>query len=527
MLPAVGLAQDRVETAISPPPTVKPRLTPRRPAAQAPAEEEDTQAPPPQPRAGDQEDEEDTDEPSHAPRLAPSAGGWDATAAREPEGPLDGVVDVAEPAPVHDGTADLTRDPWFAEDIAAFSRPPAGYDPYLFQIELEPLADRRTGGLFRLEPYVARGVRIGSFVIFPEAELGLAATNNIFRSSPRQDDHALEARANVRAVSDWRAHAMELRASGFASFHDAHPTEDDRAYTLEARGRLDLTRRTNVEVLAARQLDRDVRSLVDSPTAAAARGDIETTRAAVALNHRFNRLSLQLRGSIADTDFAPVASAGGGIILNDERDSTRREGAFRTSWALNRRFDVFAEVAVNDREYHAAPADGILRSSTGERYRVGIAFAPTGTALRGEVSTGWGRQQPGDARLGGIDGVIVDASLAWRATPLTTFLLTARSDFVDTTATGSAGGLSRLVGLEARHALRRHLIATAGIRYAVTSYEGIDVTEQELSGELGLEYYLGRDTILFGRYQHVVYERSTPMSDYTADIVRVGVRVRR
>jgi len=93
---------------------------------------------------------------------------------------------------------------------------------------------------------------------------------------------------------------VELRGSGLASFYKEYSTEDDRAYTLEARGRLDIAKRTNVEGLVANQLDRSVRSTQNLPTDAARRGDIETNRAAGAFNHHFNRLGLQLRGAVID-----------------------------------------------------------------------------------------------------------------------------------------------------------------------------------------------------------------------------------
>jgi hypothetical protein len=518
-------AEPRIETSISPPPVSRPRAPARRPAAEAP-EDESADMPAAPRRQGDGEEEENAEETSSAGLPTPAAVDGNASAPAGAQPPLDGIIEVGEQVPTLDGIPNLQRDARTAQDIAAFERPPAGYNPYLFQIELEPLTDRRTAQLFYMEPYFARGVRIGSFVIFPEAQFGAIATDNIFRNSARLADGGAEVGAKVRVVSDWRTHAVEFRASGLASFYDEFPTENDRSYALEARGRLDLTKRTNIEVLVLHQLDKDRRGLRDSPVAAVERGDIETDRFAFALNHRVNRLGLQLRGSVTDVDFAPVPSAGGGIISNAERNFTQRDAAFRASWALNGKLDVFAETAINDREFFVAPGDGILRSSTGERYRVGVTFAPWDTRIRGEVSAGWGRQSPKDGRLDDIEGIIVDANLAWRASALTTFLLTARSDFYDTTTTGSPGTLSRQVGLEARHAIRRHLIGTAAIRYTVNPYEGVSLIERDLTTELGLEYYLGRDTILYARYQHIAFDSTAPGSDYQADIVRVGVRVR-
>ena len=142
------------------------------------------------------------------------------------------------------------------------------------------------------------------------------------------------------------------------------------------------------------------------------------------------------------------------------------------------------------------------------------------------MSAGWGRQAPRDGRLGEIDGFIVDANLAWRASALTTFLLTARSDFVDTTTTGSFGALSRQVGLEARHTLRRYLIGIAGIKYTVNPYDAVSINERDLTTEAGFDYYLNRDAIIFGRYQHIDFHSTVAGSNYADDIVHVGLRMR-
>ena len=122
--------------------------------------------------------------------------------------------------------------------------------------------------------------------------------------------------------------------------------------------------------------------------------------------------------------------------------------------------------------------------------------------------------------------MLLDANLAWRASPLTSFLFTAQSTFVDSITAASSGGLARQAGLEVRHAFWRHLIGTAGARFTMTPYLGLALRENELVGELGLDYYLGRDTILFGRYQHIAFDSTLPASQSDIDVMRAGVRVR-
>jgi hypothetical protein len=88
------------------------------------------------------------------------------------------------------------------------------------------------------------------------------------------------------AASDGRAHAVELRTSGLAPFYDGYETEEDRSWALEARGPLDTTKRTNIELAALHQVEKDC----DSPADALERGNVETDRIALVLNHQFNRV---------------------------------------------------------------------------------------------------------------------------------------------------------------------------------------------------------------------------------------------
>jgi hypothetical protein len=210
----------------------------------------------------------------------------------------------------------------------------------------------------------------------------------------------------------------------------------------------------------------------------------------------------------------------------DARDLLARDAAFRTTWDFGGGFGVFLETGIDDRSCHTPAADGLSRSSTGEQYRAGLAFAPLSNIIRGEVSLGWGRQRPNEAALPELDGVLIDANLAWRASPLTSFLLTAQSTFVDSIAFASSGGLARRLGLEARHAFQCYLIGSAGVRYTTTPYAGIPLRESELIGELGLDYYLGPTTILFGRYQHIAFDSTPPASQSDTDVLRLGVRLR-
>jgi hypothetical protein len=370
------------------------------------------------------------------------------------------------------------------------------------------------------------GIKIGSFVYFPELTVDGLATNNVLLSPAKSPDVAAEVGQQSRLVSNWSTHALELRATSLLSFHDDFASEDDRAWAVEGRGRLDVTRQTNFEALASHDFHQESRSDINAPRTGE-RPNVTTDVGALALNHRFNRLRVQLRGSATEYGYSDTVN-GSVVENNSDRNETITEQAIRASWEFKPTFSIFSEVGVNQRAFEVPTfTDGIPRNSDGERVRFGIDFGSTGQVLRGEASLGWGLQTPHDPRLIDIEGLLFDANLAWRATELTSFLLTARTDIYDTTTADSPGVLTHYVGLEARHAFRSYLIATAGLAYTDYDYAAVPQHDRELRATLGTEYYANRDLILFGRYDHIDYNSNVPANAYVADDIRIGVRIRR
>ena len=237
-------AEWRVETSTSPPAGAETARAGAPPQGGAASRGEPRCGLARAPAADNPEEEEREGEETRGqqPRPTPRCGTTDGDAGSqtEPRGPQDGIIDVGEPtAAPRRHLQTCARTPERRRTSPRSTSPPAGYNPYLFQIELDPLTDRRTLELFYLEPYVASGIRVGSFVVFPEAQIGATATTTS-SATPRVSPTARwRWRSNVRVVSDWRTHAVEFRASGLATFYEQFPTEDDRSYAFEARGRLD------------------------------------------------------------------------------------------------------------------------------------------------------------------------------------------------------------------------------------------------------------------------------------------------
>lgn len=369
------------------------------------------------------------------------------------------------------------------------------------------------------------GIRIGSFVLFPETEISGAYYSNVFRSSNARGDWAANAISSARLVSNWSQHALEFRYVGDLSYFAEYDTENDTGYLLETRGRYDFTKRTNVQALLSREYAQESRSALDA-SSIGPRANVTTDRAEATLNHRFNRLSLQFRGSVGDYSYED-AQFNGIPIVNSDRNYTQTEETVRASWEFKPTFSGYTEVAVNQRGYdRVAGSDGISRSSDGERYRVGVSFGNTGKVLRGEASLGYGVQRPEDSRLKDIDGLLIDANATWRVTELTSLLFNARTDVSETTTDNVGGSFYRYLGVEARHAFLTYLIGSAGLSYATQDSQDGIIDEREIRMTLGLDYFVNRETVLFAKYAHTDLDAIGELSDYKADEIQFGVKLR-
>lgn len=404
-----------------------------------------------------------------------------------------------------------------------------GFDIFARRPEINPLRDRRTPRFFRFEPFEAVGVKVGSFVLFPELQLAGGATSNVLsEATATRSDMFLTVRPKIDLLSNWRRHAMEFRAIGLASFHDRVSSEDEREALVELRGRVDVGKRTNISAQVSYQLQQESSSSINARGGNADRSDIVTRQASARFEHRFNRLTLQLRGSVSTFDYGPIDAGAGVVVRQDDRDYVARDAAVRASYEFKPNLIVFGEVQGDWRRYDLPSlSDGILRNSTGWRYRLGLSAGNSGATLRGDLSVGFAMQSPDDQRLQEISGLIIDANLAWRVSALTSLLFTAGSQIDETTLAGSAGSLTRSAGLEVRHAIKRSLIASAGLQLAVSEYEGTPIKEHDWLTRAGLDYYVSRSLQLWARVEHTTFRSTEVGRDYNETEGRLGLTIRR
>jgi hypothetical protein len=158
--------------------------------------------------------------------------------------------------------------------------------------------------------------------------------------------------------------------------------------------------------------------------------------------------------------------------------------------------------------------------------RGGIEFARE-RRLSGEISAGYAWRRYEDPTLEDISGLIVDASLIWRATGLTTVTFKANSEIGETTLPGASGVFHRQASVTVDHAFRRWLIGTVGASYGIDDYVGTGRQDDRLGLLAGLTYYFNRHAALKGEFRHERLKSTVPGDNYTANIVMLGLRLQR
>ncbi|WP_020186932.1 outer membrane beta-barrel protein [Methylopila sp. 73B] len=449
----------------------------------------------------------------------------------DPDTLAGGDYGGTEPQPLAGGT--YGREPQAA--------PRAGVEePLATQLQIgDPLAGSRAGlgapprapRARRLadEPYSPTGVRAGAFILRPtlESTAGYDTNPNEVKSGGKGSAYG-RLRGDLDAVSDWSRHQLEVRLSGqIRKFTNAPEIGLEPQASATVDGRIDVT--DDTQIVTQLRASITTSSPGDPETENDVDGDEiqKSYGATLGVAKRFNRFSLQLDGLVDRYLYDDSKLLDGSELDNSDRIYNAYEVRLRGAYELSPRLQPFAEIAVDTRDYDKREDDaGKTLGSSGYALRAGAKFEAT-RLITGELALGYGRQTPKENSLDPVEGLLIDGSIAWVPTALTTVRLNARSALQETNLTGASGVLTRSVGVAVEHALRRNVLLTARATVERLNYKGIGRVDDALTLALEGEYRLNRSLSLIGSFQHEKLASSESGEGYSSSIIEVGLRLRR
>ncbi|HUO55073.1 MAG TPA: outer membrane beta-barrel protein [Rhodoblastus sp.] len=384
------------------------------------------------------------------------------------------------------------------------------------------------------DPYAPIGFDAGALRAHAYSETSLGYNSNPNQAAPGstnlRSSTFLREEIGLSGVSDWSNHSFngEMRLGYDDFFNASSANAPDGAGKFTSR--IDVARDTRINLDGNYTLSTQYQTSPNlynngASTQLSSRPLVAVYGGGLGASQIFNRLELTLRGSFERNYWADAHFADGSTQYLS-RDSYDDYGAsLKATYELTPRVKPFLSGDVDERIHDTKyGSTGYARDSVGAAVSVGSTFDLT-HLITGSASAGYEDRNYQDPRLANLRGPIFDISLIWTPTPLTRVTLRGLTTMNETTVTAASGEISRSTTLEIAHDLRRNLTLTAmgGVEY--DTYPGNPLVQTYYNAGLKAEYHLTRTVVLKGAYQFQRMVSNQNNSDYTANILTVGLRL--
>jgi hypothetical protein len=376
--------------------------------------------------------------------------------------------------------------------------------------------------------YDARGVRVGSFFLYPRVEIDEILNDNVFAvNSGKSSDFITAASPTLQLRSNWSRHELDLSTGLSKGWYLDHSTEDYLDYFAAGDGRYDVTRNHAITAGARYERLHEERDSPDTPGGAAEPVEFNVYSANAGFAQSGLRVGYEALMDVRREEYESVPAVGGGLIPQSVRNVNVYTPSLRLSYELTPRYQAFVRGAVNWRDYdHTSPVAGAAdldRNSWGYRIDAGATIDITGVTYA-ELFAGYLSQNYDDDRLSTINGVDFGARVVWNATQLTSVVFNAvrrvqdSNNFAVGTTTASPGYLRSDVGVSVDHELFRNLLLNGRINYQNDDYQGLDRTDNRFDIGAGLRYLVNNNVYVGGSYTFT--RRNSDGTDATGGFAR-------
>jgi hypothetical protein len=371
------------------------------------------------------------------------------------------------------------------------------------------------------------GVQVGTFTLLPSIGLEEQYNDNIFATENNTiDDFITRLLPRARLRSNWNNHSLSVYGNADIGRYADNGDEDYEDYTVGTNGRLTILRDTWLQAQVEHQRRHEDRGSPDDV------GGIEPTIYGATLGqltgfHRLNRLNFTLSGTVERLDFDDVATGGGGIINNDDRDRYEMETSLRVGYEVVPNYEAFVRGGYLKRTYDDISDNGLDRDNNGYEIVAGISVDFGGITF-GDFFAGYRTQEYDDPALDSVSGPSVGGEITWNVTPLTTIIGTLSRTIEESTNGDGMGNFASgrfltAAGVSAQHELRRNLLLGANIGYQNDDYEGISRTDETFRFGVNANYMMYRNLYIRGGY--TVRSRDAEIgTDYVENVVFVRLQ---
>ncbi len=370
--------------------------------------------------------------------------------------------------------------------------------------------------------YDALGLRAGSFLILPSADVVESWDSNIY-ATPTGDtsDRITTIAPQLGIQSDWNNHALNLLFSDQSMIYNTHSSENVNNITGAAEGRFDIEREIYLTGGGGVQLLHEPRGSPNAPIAAKNPTEYHVTDGNLGFVHDVGVIGLRVNTAVDSYSYNNDSTSTGLLIPQSYRNYISYTATPRVTYEIVPQYDAFIQTPLNEREYAShADTSGFYRSSHGYEGDIGTAIH-LGSALNGELYLGYLRQDYEDHRLSDPQGPGGGSNLLWNVTQLTSLRLSASRTVLETTVEPASAIVESAVGLSIEHELLPNVLLTSSTNFYQDQFRGISRSDNNFTGTIGVRYLMNRvfSLGLEGNFYH--RDSNVPGVGYDREVIEL------
>lgn len=377
--------------------------------------------------------------------------------------------------------------------------------------------------------YQPNGARVGSFVIFPALTVGVEYTDNAFlEDNNTEDDTIARVRPSVIARSNLPRHEIVARASADATFHGNSSDDNTFDYTAALGGTIEASRALRIQPEVSYRQRSEQRGDNNVNGFAAEPSEFDVMEGKAKAIYQGGRITVDVGAGVQYIDYDDLALTGGGVASQDDRDRLRFNSSARLAYEFRSKTDVFIRGDYTMIDFDNVDAIvGQKRDSDIITVTAGVSHRPT-ARTEATLGAGYITQDFDNNAFGSVDGFVVNGTLAWELSALTTVTGGIERRIDQTTDAGSSSELVWAGRLGVSHELRRNVVIGAGVRYSNRLFEGRTSNREDDRYEASAQadYYINRNFSVGARYRFARLISNVANNGYSENRVQATVTAR-
>jgi hypothetical protein len=396
----------------------------------------------------------------------------------------------------------------------------------------EPLDDTTTGSVPRrapapaADPYAALGVRAGGFIVCPSVTVSAGYTSNAAGAAGGTGSGTATVSPEIAIRSDWAENEANLTIRGsYEKFLDG-VTAGKPTAAVDGNVRIDGQDGWSTAFAAGYAFKTQSISDPNFPAGVDRPPGVHDLTSSLAFDRNTGPAVVQVEGSV-DRTIYENGTSGGVVVPQGYRTNTLYGGRVRLGYETGASVAPFVEAELKRRTYdQTLDNNGLMRSGTVQAYRAGVMIdrAPV---LSGEVAVGYLRATFDDPVLAALATMVIDGSLVWSPSELTSLTLNAATSISPSTDPASSGSLVHDASIVFAYDWRQDVTfnGTASLRHE--QYQGTGQVDTDYKAGLAATWKANRWFYLTGRYEHEWLTSTLAGRGYQSDAVKVELRAQR